>query len=143
MTTFVDTNVFVYAKDQSAPERKETARRWLDYLWDSRSGRVSMQVLSEYYNVVTRKLRPAVEPGYAREEVHALCAWEPVAIDSQLLHSAWAVESRYGLSWWDSLIVAAAQRLDCDRLLSEDFQHGQRFDGVLVVSPFLEAPPSQ
>ena len=68
--------------------------------------------------------------------------WKPVAIDQQVIETAWREQERYKLSWWDALIVAAAQRAGCRTLLSEDFQAGQQFGDLTVVNPFAAAPPS-
>ena len=62
----------------------------------------------------------------------------PMPTDPRLLIQARDVENRYRISWWDSLIVAAAQLQDCATLLTEDLQHGQVIEGVRVVNPFLE-----
>jgi predicted nucleic acid-binding protein len=66
--------------------------------------------------------------------------WNPVALTFPVLEAAWTIESRYSLSLWDALIVAAAQAAGCDYLLSEDMQHGQDLDGVEVIDPFRVAP---
>jgi len=68
--------------------------------------------------------------------VHALLAWEPQAIDAPLLERGRSVGSRYGLSWWASLVVAAAQTQGCSLLLTEDLQDGAVYGGVSVRSPF-------
>lgn len=133
---FVDTNVFVYAIDVAAGDRHVAARRWMESLWQERTGRVSVQVLQEFYVTVTRKLRPGLEPAEAQGVVRTLFPWAPIEITPTILDRAWAVESRYRLSWWDSLIVASAQSAGCRTLLTEDLQHGQDFDGVIVRSPF-------
>lgn len=145
-TVFVDTNVFVYARDASEPEKQVAAETWLRHLWIEQRGRTSMQVLSEYYAVVTRKLKPGLAREDAWEDVTALLAWEPQPIDSGALARAHAIERRYDLSWWDSLIVAAAQLQNCGVLLTEDLQHGLCCDGVTIQNPFAatvaeERPP--
>jgi len=66
--------------------------------------------------------------------------WQPWAIDHSTVESAWSVESRYGLPYWDALIVAAAQAQGCRYLLSEDLQHGQQVDSVQILNPFLVGP---
>ena len=137
---FVDSNVLVYSRDASEPEKQPAARAWLRALWESRRGRVSVQVLEEFYVTVTRKLDPGLEAPEARSDVRALGAWDPLAIDHSLLDAAWDLEDRYGFSFWDALIVAAARRLGCGTLLTEDLQDGQDLDGVRVWSPFLHAP---
>ena len=139
-TCFIDTNVLVYARDASAPAKQPAAERWLRLLWATRSGRVSAQVLNEYYSVVTEKLRPGLGRDEARADVRNLMAWAPVPTDGPVVEGAWTVQDRYGLSWWDSLVVSAAQVAGCAWLLTEDLQHGQALDGVTVVDPFRTAP---
>lgn len=133
---FVDTNVLLYWRDARDPTKQARAAEWLAQLWRERTGRTSAQVLSEYYVNVTRKLDPGLAPDEAWDDVHALLAWEPQAIDGPLLERGRAVGSRYGLSWWDSLVVAAAQTQGCALLLTEDLQDGARYGGVTVRSPF-------
>ena len=133
---FVDTNVFVYARDASEPEKQAAAETWLRQLWLEQRGRTSMQVLSEYYTVVTHKLKPGLSPEDAWEDVTALLAWEPQPIDGNILARAHTIEKRYGFSWWDAMIVAAAQLQDCSVLLTEDLQHGVECEGIIIQSPF-------
>jgi predicted nucleic acid-binding protein len=140
LTTFVDTNVFVYARDSGQTSKQPIARHWLDHLWMSGTGRLSVQVLNEYYVTVTRKLSKVLPVDAARADVSDLRAWKPVPVSAALISAAWDVEDRFGLSFWDSLIVAAARQARCRRLLSEDLQDGQDFDGVIVVSPFTHHP---
>lgn len=137
---FVDTNVLVYARDSDAGPKRERAAAWLEHLWHERRGALSVQVLQEYYVVVTSKLDPGLEPRTARDDIRDLEAWSPLPIDGDLLDAGWEIEDRYGFSWWDSLIVAAAQRLGCTTLLTEDLQHGQTLGDVEVLDPF-EAKP--
>lgn len=137
---FVDTNVLVYARDASAEDKHARAREWMAHLWQAQRGRLSFQVLHEYYAVTTRKLRPALSPAEARGEVRTLLAWQPQPMNGDLLESAWDVEDRFRLSFWDALVVAAAQTAGCRYLLTEDLRHGQELDGLTVLSPFLTAP---
>ena len=101
-----------------------------------RTGRLSFQVLQELYATLTRKLRPNLEPQEARDIIDLLASWSPLAIDLTLIKTAWTLQDRYSLSWWDALIVAAAQASDCRVLLTEDLQHGQVFGRVRVIDPF-------
>jgi len=137
---FVDTNVLVYARDASAGEKQAAAHRWMDHLWRSRDGRLSFQVLAEFYVTVTLKLRPGMDATAARRDVSALNAWRPMPIDAAVMEGAWLIQDRYALPWWDALIVSAAQAAECPYLLSEDFQDGQDLGGVRVVNPFTLAP---
>jgi predicted nucleic acid-binding protein len=137
---FVDTNVLLYSEDGGDARRQVQALAWLRELWQRRCGRISTQVLGEFYVNATRKLKPAMPSGDARAEVRRYQRWRPWQIDQPTVEAAWAVESRFKIGYWDALIVAAAQQQGCELLLSEDLQHEQRFDGVQVVNPFLVGP---
>jgi predicted nucleic acid-binding protein len=137
---FVDTNVLVYARDSTEPSKQAEARRWMDFLWHSRTGRTSIQVLQEFYVTVTEKLKPGLLPDRARKDVQALFAWHPVAISQRVIEDAWGIQSRYKLSWWDSLIVSAALISNCRYLLTEDFNTGQKYAAIQVISPFQTSP---
>ena len=136
-TVFVDSNVLVYARDARDPAKHARAAEWIAALWRDRTGRVSAQVLSECYYTLTHKLRPGMSPEGAWDVVRALAAWRPQPIDVDVLERSREVERRYGLNWWDCLIVAAAQVQDCALLLSEDLQDGMVLGTVTVRNPFL------
>ncbi|HLT92192.1 MAG TPA: PIN domain-containing protein [Woeseiaceae bacterium] len=133
---FVDTNIFVYARDASEPKKQAVAARWLEQLWIEQRGRTSIQVLNEFFVTVTRKLDPGMPAEDAWADVRALLAWDPQPSDRHLLLRAQDVERRHRLSWWDALIVAAAQLQNCTLLLSEDLQDGWSCDGLTVCNPF-------
>ena len=137
---FVDTNVLIYALDDADRKKQEAARQWRAELWKRRQGRISFQVLQEFYVKVTRQW-PKVQHE-ARSEVRDLLAWRPVAVDAVILERAWKVQDRYQLSFRDALIVAAAKSASCRYLLTEDLQAGQDLDGLLVVNPFRNDPTS-
>lgn len=137
---FVDSNVLVYARDLAAGSKQGSALRWMEHLWQARAGRLSFQVLSEFYVTVTSKLRPGMEADAALRDVRALNAWRPVPVDGAVMDGAWLLQDRYGLSWWDALIVSTAQAAECGYLLSEDFQEGQELAGVRVINPFSVTP---
>jgi len=133
---FVDANILVYSEDSADQIKHKAAIAWLDVLWQQGIGRVSTQVLNEFYVVATRKVKPPMPAGDARAEVRRYELWQPWQIDGATVESAWAVESRYGLHYWDSLVVAAAQHMGCRYLLSEDMGHEQHYGGVQVINPF-------
>ena len=134
---FVDTNLLVYARDpQRDPPKHQRARQWLEQLWRERSGRLSIQVLNEYYAVVTQKLTPALSTDEAQTEIRTFFAWHPQVLDTATIERAWHIQARYRFNWWDALIVAAAQLSGCAYLLTEDLQADQNLDGLLVVNPF-------
>lgn len=137
---FVDTTVLVYARDTASPAKQARAAAWMRHLWERRAGRLGTQVLQEYYVTVTAKLHPGLEPEAGRSDVRALSTWDPFVVDGAMIEDAWRVQDRYGLSWWDRLIVAAARTGRRGTLLSEDLRDGQDYGSTTVVNPFRVAP---
>jgi predicted nucleic acid-binding protein len=137
---FVDTNVFLYALDRADLKKQQAARAWRDELWKNRLGRVSFQVLQEFYVQATQKWPEGRDE--ARAEVNDLLAWQPVTVDAAILERGCKLQDRFQLSFWDALIVAAAKSIGCRYLLTEDLQTNQDLDGILVISPFLADPAS-
>jgi predicted nucleic acid-binding protein len=137
---FVDTNVLVYARDAGETVKGPKATAWLEHLWRTRTGRLSYQVLSEFYVTVTHKLDPGLTADDARADVRALLAWRPVVMDEATLEEAWSLQDRHSLSLWDALILAAAAGAHCDRVLSEDLTDGETYGPLTVVNPFRHDP---
>jgi predicted nucleic acid-binding protein len=138
VTVFVDTNVLIYAIDTGDAAKQRMAQRWRTELWKRRGGRISYQVLQEFYARVTQK-RPGARQ-QAREEVRDLLSWAPISANVALLENAWQIQDRYRLSFGNALIVAAAKAASCQYLLTEDLPPGQDLDGVKVLSPFAHDP---
>jgi predicted nucleic acid-binding protein len=141
---FVDASVFLYARDPRDPVKQTRAAEWIDWLWQQRAGRTSMQVLAEFYAGATRNL--ALDGDLAWDEVKRYLAWTPLPTDEALLRGAREIERRHRLSWWDSMVVAAAQLQDCAVLASEDLPDGMAFGALTVRNPFtsaLEEPAAQ
>lgn len=134
--TFVDANVLVYARDKREAMKQPIARQWLELLWRERTGRTSTQVLNECYVTLTRKLVTGLSSDAAWDYVHELFAWMPQPIDLDVVLRAREVQQRHSLSWWDSLIVGAAQAQNCNLLLTEDLQDRAVYGGVTVRNPF-------
>ena len=116
---FVDTNVFVYRHDSSDPSKQACAEQWIRLLAHSRSGRLSFQVLQELYVSLTHERRLNFDRSEAQEIVRVLATWQPVTADLAMLNRAWVLQDRFLLSWWDALIIAAAQTCECKVLLTE------------------------
>ena len=133
---FVDANILLYSEDSRDLKKQQTALLWLDELWRRQSGRVGVQTLNEFYVNATRKLNPRLPQDDARAKVRRFAAWQPWQIDQATLESAWALESRYGLHYWDSLVIAAAQHTGCRYVLSEDMAHQQYYGTLQVMNPF-------
>ena len=134
---FVDTNVVAYAYDTLSEPRRKVALPVVRDLWLSGRGCVSIQVLQELFVTLTRKLARPLESGSARDVVEALSHWTVHAPTSADVDAAIRIHERYRISIWDAMIVRSAAALGCDTILSEDLNAGQRYDGVLVVDPFV------
>ena len=135
---FVDTGVLLAADDAFDPARQTQARAWLQALWLRRAGRVSTQVLNDYYVTTTQKF--AMPAGDARAKLRRFQLWQPWQIDHQTVETAWGVEARFGLRYWDALIVAAAAQSGANHVLSTALTHQQHIDGVTILDPF-QTPP--
>ncbi len=137
---FVDTNVLVYSRDASEPQKQAQAMAWMAHLWSTKTGILSYQVLQEFYIIVTAKLQPGLDPENARKDVRSLLAWRPIAVNDRVLENAWLIQDNYQISWWDALVVSAAQLADCRYLLTEDLQKNQEFGSLRVTNPFHVEP---
>jgi predicted nucleic acid-binding protein len=115
---------------------------WMARLWTEKTGRLSFQILNEFYVTVTRKLQPGLDPHNAREDVRLLLAWHPMPVDIRMVEGAWRIQDRYRLSWWDSLVVSAAQIGGCRYLLTEDLQENQILGNIHIINPFHTASKS-
>ena len=134
---FVDTNVLVYAHDLSAGERHTKALAVIESLWETETGITSTQVLQEFYVTVTRKIRNPLKPDQAREIIRNYLAWPVQVNDPVMTIRASEIEEKCSISFWDALIVAAALRLQAQKIITEDMNHGQIIEGILVENPFL------
>jgi len=135
--TFVDSNILLYVYDHAAGWKQEICKQAVQDLWRQRCGVISTQVMQEFYNNATRKLCNPMTYAAARAELKLYQLWEVVQVDPSLIQIASNIQETVQLSFWDSLIVAAAQRADASVLLSEDLNHGQVIGGVRVHNPLL------
>ncbi|MDD2277245.1 MAG: PIN domain-containing protein [Smithellaceae bacterium] len=136
--SFVDTNILVYAHDLSAKARHDMAFSVVERLWEEESGVISTQVLQEFYITVTRKVKEPLKPADAREIVRNYLAWPVQVNDPEMTIQASEIEEKNGISFWDALIVAAALRLKAKRILTEDLNHGQVIEGIVIENPLLK-----
>ena len=136
---FVDSNLFLYYIDPVDSGKQKRAADWLNHLWMAGAGRLSWQVLHEFYWNAVKKMR--LEPASGREIVKDLVQWRPVETTFGLIQQAWHWVDAAQLSYWDALIVAAAQRSGARYLLSEDFQSDRQYDEVRVLNPFDHSAP--
>ncbi len=131
---FLDTNVLLYAQDPRDPAKQQVGRRLVQLHQSNGSGVVSTQVLQEFYVIVTKKFRQ--DSLIARRLVQDLEAFEVVTVTSLLIKNGIDISVLSGISFWDALIVAAAEAAHCNVLLTEDLSHGQMINAVRVENPF-------
>ena len=136
---FIDTNVFVYLFDKSAPAKQAKARHILET--EGAPGHIvlSTQVLQEFYVSVTRKLGKPLSESDGASATTDLCAFDVVDVDKEMVLRSLTLSRTERMSFWDALIVEAAQTRRCGRLLTEDLQDGQRFGALRVANPFRDA----
>ncbi len=133
----VDSNLLVYAYDRSEHEKQGKARDVLDWLESRKRGVLSTQILGEFYWVVTRKIAAPLAPPVAfRELDYFLRAWRTLDINKYIILEAAGGCVRHQLPFWDAQIWATAKLNQIPCVLSEDFQHGRRIEGVEFLSPF-------
>jgi len=134
---FLDTNIFVYSLDGTMPVKARRAAELIRGGLDTGNGIVSYQVVQEFFNVAFRRFAQPMS-GFAAEEYLNTTFRPLLAVHSSpaLFVSALQVYAHHHLSWYDSLIVAAAQIADCSILYSEDMQHGRRIEDLRIENPF-------
>jgi len=133
--SFFDTNVLIYSDDNSAKRKQSRALELLAEHRRAGTGVVSLQVLQEYFVTVTRKLQ--VDDQVARRKVELLAQFDVAAPEIVDVLAAIDLHRLHQFSFWDALIVRAAQQTACRVLFSEDLQHNRVIDGLRIVNPFL------
>lgn len=138
MTCFFDTNVLIYAIDGRFPDKQRTAISLYAQSVKDRSFVISTQVLVEFYNATTKSQKPMLMPYEAQAQITALARQWVIPTTASMVVAAAAYAERYEMHWFDALMVQAALSTSATTLYSEDMQHGQRFDSLTIVNPFLE-----
>lgn len=133
---FVDTNVLVYAHDNSAGIKRQQAQHLLQNLWESETGCLSIQVLQEFYVAVTRKVAKPLPAAQVSQIIDDLSTWQIHSPTIQDIRQAIAIQARYDVSFWDAMIIRSAARHGCVTLWSEDLNAGQLYERVRVMNPF-------
>lgn len=135
---FLDTNIFVYALDESAGKKYEIASNLIKTAIQAGKGTVSYQVVQEFFNLALRRFAKPMDAAEAAQYLgtvfHPL--WTVQSSEALCLEALRLCEE-HRLSWYDSLIIAAAIESNCAILYSEDLQHGRRFGNLKVTNPFL------
>jgi predicted nucleic acid-binding protein len=132
--TFVDSNILIYAHDLDSGKRQQQAAKRLKDLWQDRTGCLSTQVLQEFYVNVTQKIRAPLAKTAAREIVRNYGAWVHSAITPGTIVRASEIAEIWRISFWESMIVAAAEQDEVSELLTQDLNHGQLIAGIRIVN---------
>src|SRR5580692_6031313 len=134
---FLDTNIFVYTFDAQAPVKAKKSAQLIRRAADTGEGIISYQVVQEFFNVAFRRF--AQPMSMAEAEQYLITVLRPLlAVHSSpaIYFAALRIAEKHRISWYDSLIVAAAMEGQCEKLYSEDFQHGRNIEGVRIENPF-------
>jgi predicted nucleic acid-binding protein len=136
---FVDTNILLYAHDRSAGLKHERARQLLERLWTSGEGVLSTQVLQELCINLRRKVALALPLEEVRQLIQDYLSWEIVINTPVSVLHALEIEVRYQISFWDALVLQAAESSGAAVLYSEDLAAGQKYGVVQVVNPLTKS----
>ncbi len=149
---FVDTGLLIAAFDGGNLAQQTAARTWLSWCWQTRSGRISTQVLNNFYHQATSRFTPQEASdadvqnlrATVRTQVRHLRQWQPPHLDRFTIDGAWALQDRHQLIYWDALILASAQQQGCAAVLSAELRAkpaiGGNMEGLRVLSPFETTP---
>jgi predicted nucleic acid-binding protein len=133
---FVDTNVLVYAHDSSAGWKQKTAQTLLEQLWGTGTGVLSTQVIEEFCVNLRRRAAVPLSIDEAREVIRTFLSWDVVVNTPISVLQALEIEARYQISFWDALILQAAELSGATTVYSEDLANGQNYGSIRVVNPF-------
>ncbi len=132
---FIDTNIFVYTIDNYNPRKKNKCRKLLKNIVKNHKAVISTQVMQEFYVVGTTKLD--LDPILVKNILHKFENIEIVVVDIALIKEAIDISILNKLSFWDALIIVAAESAKCENLYTEDLTHGQIIRGVKIENPLI------
>jgi predicted nucleic acid-binding protein len=133
---FVDTNILVYAFDRSSGAKHEIARELIKRLWQSGTGVLSTQILQEFVMYLRRKVARSLSAAETREILQEYLSWNIVVNTAQSILHALEIEERYHISFWDALVIQAAETARSETLYTEDLSHGQIYGSIKAINPF-------
>ena len=133
---FFDANILVYAHDPRDQMKQAVAQSLLADAFANDTGALSAQVLGEFFNTATRRLPNRLSVEEAMQVIEQVSVLPVVALDLELVRRAVTTSQRYQISYWDGLIIAAADRAGCTRVFTEDLNDGQAYHGVVAINPF-------
>lgn len=134
---FVDTSILIYAHDRSAGVKHDRARQVIERLWTTGQGVLSTQVLQELCINLRRKVAPPLPVDDVRQLVQDYLSWEVVVNTPESVLEALEIEERYKISFWDALLLIAAEHSGAAALYSEDLAAGQRYGAIQIVNPLV------
>lgn len=132
---FIDTNILIYTIDNHYPKKKIISRELIAKLFEDASGIISTQVLQEFYYTAVNKLNS--DPKIIKALLKSFEDLEIVQINTTIIHNAIDCSITNKISFWDALIITAAESANCNKLFSEDLNNGQIINGVEIVNPFI------
>ena len=133
---FIDTNILVYTLDQKNIVKRDMARKIVKKVVESHQPVISTQVIKAFYVVASNKLK--ADPIVVKNIIHNFHNMEIVNNDLDLIEQAIDISILSQLSFWDSLIIAAAEKANCEYVLSEDLNSGQNYRGIKLLNPFIK-----
>jgi predicted nucleic acid-binding protein len=131
---FLDTSILICADDADSPEKRERAQQIVEAALTNGNGVLSTQILQEYFVEATKKLGLPAET--VQKKIEVLSILPVVVVDVEHITEAIKLHRLYGFSFWDCLVLRCAKAAGCQRLLSEDLQHGRSVEGVTIENPF-------
>ena len=134
---FVDTNIMVYAHDLSAGAKHDRAKQVVEALWESGWGVLSTQVLQELCANLRRKVRHPLSIDEIRLLIRDYSTWQVIANSAESILDALEIEARHRISFWDAMILQAAESSGAAIIYSEDLSAGQRYGALRVINPLL------
>lgn len=140
MSVFVDSTTLLYPVDTRHPDKGSICKAWLKTLMREDALTMSVQVLNESYWAAYRKPNFADVRGKLKAYLADYFPWCGAPLDPEVLQESWVISGRYGVHFWDALLLASANAAGCRWFLSEDLNDGQLYGGVTAVNPFRHAP---
>ena len=132
---FFDTNIFVYAVSTAGEDQEK--RRIARMLLAGEEFSLSLQVVQEFINTCLNKARLGQSREAIAQTVELLLAYPCLIPSTDLIRHSLALQGRYQISYWDAAVLAAAMELGCTKLYTEDLNHGQAYESVQVINPFV------
>ena len=133
---FIDSNILIYSYDRADPHKQSIATALIANLLIQENAVVSAQVLGEFFTSATRRIPQPLTVEEALAVIDSISSLPVIGIDATMVRRAIATHGRYGTTYWDSLIIAAAESADCTAILSEDYNSGQSYHGIVAINPF-------